>query len=134
MLRVKSTRNGTVISDLHPAVTDSTATIAMRWVGQTPSDEMAAYLGIMQAQTWQGFTAALQNFKVPAQNFLFASDSGDIGYHLAGSVPIRENATGILPHLGWQRQGQWTGEIPFDRLPAMLNPDQGFIVTATVAA
>ncbi len=130
LLQVKSTGNGPVVSDLHPVVGDSGRVVSMRWVGQTPSDELSANLGIMQAQNWQDFVTALRDFKVPAQNFLFASDAGDIGYHLAGSVPVRHKATGILPHAGWKRQGRWLSEVPFDRLPNALNPKNGYLATA----
>ncbi|MCH9008979.1 penicillin acylase family protein, partial [candidate division KSB1 bacterium] len=53
-----------------------------------------------------------------------------IGYYLGGSIPIRRNATGILPHRGWLSAGQWTGEVPFEERPHVFNPASGYIATA----
>lgn len=125
-----STRNGTVVSDIHPVLKDSADTFSVRWVGNEPSDEFTASLKMLKARNGDEFRESLRGFKVPTQNFVFASTRGDIGYQLAGAVPIRANSTGILPHEGWRHSGQWIGEIPFDELPAIINPDEGFIATA----
>lgn len=127
--QLKATRSGIVVTDIHPAA-DKDTVVTMRWVGQIPSDEFAAYHQLMKATDWAQFTDALRHFKVPAQNFTFASTSGDIGYYLAGRVPIRNRTTGILPHRGWEQIGQWTGEIPFEKLPHLLNPPEGYLATA----
>ncbi|MFQ5651834.1 MAG: penicillin acylase family protein [bacterium] len=129
-LELRSTKNGIVVSGLHAVLEGKNETVAMRWVGQTPSDELAAYLKLTKAENWADFTAALRDFKVPAQNFVFASRAGDIGYYLAGTVPIRNSSTGILPHQGWLPAGQWVGEVPFEHLPHLLNPEAGYIATA----
>lgn len=129
-LQIKFSRNGQIVSDLHPVSRGRNKVVAMRWVGSTPSDELAAYMNLLKAGNWDEFTAALRGFKVPAQNFLFASQSGDIGYYLGGSIPIRRNATGILPHQGWLSAGQWTGEVPFEERPHVFNPASGYIATA----
>ncbi len=127
---VKATRNGTVVSELHPVLADTQATVSMRWVGQDVSDEFSAYLKLMRAKNWQNFTDALRNYTVPAQNFVFASRDGDIGYYLGGRVPIRRNATGVLPASGWLAAGQWVADVPFEHLPHLLNPESGYIATA----
>jgi len=129
---IRFTRNGPVISGYHPAA-DSEAVISMRWVGQQPDDGLLTVLQVMKATDWQTFSTALQHLAVPAQNYLFASAEGDIGYHLAGRIPIRTKANGTLPHNGRGTTGQWRGYIPFDDLPHSLNPRQGFIVAANNA-
>ncbi len=130
VLKVRGTRNGTVVTDVHPVAQETGMAVSMQWTGQSGSDEMAAYLKIMQAADWNGFLTALESFKVPAQNFVFAASDGDIGYHLAGAVPLRHRANGMLPHEGWRQDGQWTGFVPFEKLPSLLNPAAGYIVAA----
>ena len=126
---VRSTRNGPVVSDKHPAAGESQGVISMRWTGQSASDEMSAYLHLMRAGNWDEFVTALQAFKVPAQNFVFAAKDGDIGYYLAGAIPLRQT-NGMLPQKGWRENGRWRGFIPFGKLPHVRNPDVGYIFTA----
>ncbi|MFQ5709272.1 MAG: penicillin acylase family protein [bacterium] len=129
-LQIVFTQHGPIISQHHPLLKEARTAVAMRWTGQQPSDEMAAILKIMKAGNWHEFTGALREYKVPAQNFVFASASGDIGYYLGGAIPVRKNATGMFPHNGWLGRGEWLGEVPFEKLPHVLNPPEGFIVTA----
>ncbi len=129
-LTIRSSQNGPVISDLHPLLKGQGPVISMRWVGHAVSDELDAYLKLLKSSNWNDFTEAIRGYKVPAQNFVFASKSGDIGYYLGGSVPIRKNTTGVHLHKGWRQTGKWVGELAFAKLPHVLNPEQGFIVTA----
>lgn len=130
LVEIYTTQNGPIISNIHPLLKGDGTVVSMHWVGQLPSDEMAAYLKLHKSKSWEEFTEALQTFKVPAQNFIFASIDGDIGYYLAGAIPIRKNTIGILPHKGWLKSGQWIGEVPFEKLPHILNPPENYIVTA----
>ncbi len=129
-MQIQISRNGPIISKSHPLLKNNPAAVSMRWTGYQPSDEFAALLKMQQARNWHDFTRAVSNFKVPSQNFTFASENGDIGYYLGGAIPIRKNATGILPHQGWLDTGQWIGYVPFEKLPHVLNPPEHFIVTA----
>ncbi|MFQ5677532.1 MAG: penicillin acylase family protein, partial [bacterium] len=129
-LQIKISRNGPVISQFHPVLQGSDNVVSMRWVGHETSDELLAYLKLQKARTWDEFAEALATYKVPAQNFIFASSDGDIGYYLAGAVPIRFHTNGVLPHDGRRKTGQWIGQIPFDKLPHILNPPEGYIATA----
>jgi penicillin amidase len=45
-------------------------------------------------------------------------------------VPIRSKGDGRLPVPGWTGEYEWEGFIPFDELPTLYNPPQGYIVTA----
>ncbi len=55
---------------------------------------------------------------------------GNIGWYAAGKVPIRKTGDGSLPYNGATNDGEWTGFIPFEELPNLYNPPEGFIVTA----
>ena len=54
---------------------------------------------------------------------------GNIGWYAAGRIPIRRTAT-VAPYDGATNDGDWIGYIPFDELPHLYNPPEGFIVTA----
>lgn len=129
-LRIRKSRNGIVVSPFHDMTKTQSEVVALRWVGQQASDEMRTFLQMGRARNAAEFVEALRHFKVPVQNFVFASREGDIGYYLGGAIPIRQNATGILPHQGWRETGQWLGEVAFEKQPHLLNPPEGFIATA----
>ena len=48
-------------------------------------------------------------------------------------VPVRRadnDAQGRVPVPGWLAKYDWEGMLPFDKLPALLDPPAGRIVTA----
>jgi len=127
---VRLTRHGPVISDFHPALKASKKAVSMRWTGHEVSDETMAFYLMARAKSWNEFTAALQWFRVPGQNVVYADRDGHIGYWCAGALPIRRNGEGVLPHRGWETNGDWIAFVPFDELPHAVDPPEGFIVTA----
>ncbi|MGH3307749.1 MAG: penicillin acylase family protein, partial [Nocardioides sp.] len=71
----------------------------------------------------------------PAQNMVYADREGHIGYQAPGRIPIRKSGSdGNLPAEGWRSDDDWTGDyIPFEGLPNVLDPEEGFVVTANQA-
>ncbi|MEE4261125.1 MAG: penicillin acylase family protein [Desulfobacteraceae bacterium] len=64
-------------------------------------------------------------------NWVTADTGGNIGYQLSGLYPQKaENTSGLLPYLGWDENQDWQGMISPDGYPRVLNPKQGYIVTA----
>ena len=50
---------------------------------------------------------------------------------MAGQVPARRKGYGTLPSAGWELDAGWEDlPVPFDKVPAVLDPDEGFVVTA----
>ena len=100
------------------------------WTALQPVQSVRAELLVNKAQNWDEFVNALRFFEAGKQNWVFADVDGNIGYIMPGKVPIRAGGDGTLPVPGWNDQYRWTGFIPFDELPRVYNPQQGFIVTA----
>jgi penicillin amidase len=88
-----------------------------------------AGLRIAQARTWDEFRRAAFNNRTPSLNFVWADRSGDIGWQMAGIVPVRKDWPGLLPVPGDGRF-EWQGFIPPPELPSLLNPASGFVATA----
>ncbi len=63
-------------------------------------------------------------------NFVYADRAGNIGYALAGKIPLRADVPTLLPLAGWDEDNDWRGYIPFDDLPRIYNPPDGVIATA----
>ena len=108
--------------------------VALKWTALIPAPTMDAVAELDTATTWEEFRKAASDFSVPAQNMVFASVDGTIGYQTPGRIPIREGYDGKYPAQGWDPTQRWAGFIPFDALPNVKNPSDGWVVTANNAA
>lgn len=104
--------------------------LALRWAALDPSHPVAALLEMNRAQSAAEFRNALRKWHTPSQNVVFADVSGEIGFVMAGAVPIRARGSGFSPVPGWTGEYEWTGFVPFDELPQLMNPQSGYLVTA----
>jgi penicillin G amidase len=139
-LDVRLTRHGPIVSDAINAINaESTkvpkpaplAPLAFRWTALEDDDTtLLSFLKLNEARNWEQFAAALRDFVVPSQNFVFADVDGHIGYYAPGHVPVRASGDGSRPADGWSGDAEWTGWVPFDDLPHLYDPPQHFIVTA----
>ena len=127
---VLTTHHGPIISELaQPG--NSTFVYSMQWTALQPSAEIEGMLNFNRATDWQSFEKALEKFDSPMQNFVFACVNGTIAYKANGKIPIRDNGgTGLLPAPGWDGNHEWIGYVPFNELPRVVNPPEGFIATA----
>jgi penicillin G amidase len=104
---------------------------ALRWTAfDSTTTESAGLFDANRARNWKEFTEALSRYGGPTQNLVYADIEGHIGYYGAGRIPIRKSGDGSLPYDGSTDEGEWTGMIPFDKLPHVLDPASGIIVTA----
>jgi len=133
-LTVRETVHGPVVSDILTGtggVASNGDVLSLSFSGLAADDRTAdAFLAINRATDWPGFLAALGTFHSPLQNFAFADQAGNIGFAVAGRVPQRRGGDGRLPAPGWSGTHEWTGWVPFDRLPRLYNPPGGLIVNA----
>lgn len=100
---------------------------ALRWTAEGVGASAFPFLDLNRARNWNEFNQALSRFPGPAQTFVYADVDGNIGYHVAGKLPVRKGFAGDVPSNG---QTAWEGFIPFDQLPSALNPPSGMIVSA----
>ena len=107
--------------------------IALDWVGLRPSTTINALLGINQAHDWDTFVAALSEWTIPAQNFVYADREGHIGYVLGGLVPDRRLDAGAGCLDGNSRQSLSPKTVPWEEMPRVFDPPNGYIVTANNA-
>ena len=139
-LQVRVTRHGPLVSDaINANNAESTRRdkappiepLALRWTALDGNDStVASFLKLNDARNWDQFTAALRDFVVPSQNFVYADVEGHIGYYAPGHIPLRSGGDGSRPAEGWSGAAEWTGWIPFDELPHLFDPPDHFIVTA----
>ncbi len=123
------TRHGPIVTGLGE-VKDETRALALKWVGQEGADEMTGLMNMMRARSADEFRASCAKIAIPALNLVFADVDNHIGYQFVGRAPIRPSQCGIRPLPGWTGEYEWTGFVPFDALPALADPPEGFIATA----
>ncbi|HEY0512806.1 MAG TPA: penicillin acylase family protein [Thermoanaerobaculia bacterium] len=105
--------------------------LALRWTALDPGRTLDALTGINLAADWPAFRTALSLWQAPTLNFVYADVDGNIGYQGAGAIPVRApGQQGLAPVPAGGPERDWRGFIPFDRMPSLLNPAAGFIVTA----
>ena len=122
---VKITRHGPIITDILPG---ETRQVALRW---TLYDGLhMPFFDVDTAQNWEEFRKAFSQLDAPGQNVVYADVDGNIGYQTTGHIPIRAAGDGSLPVSGADDAHEWTGYIPFDKLPNIYNPASGVIATA----
>jgi len=135
-LRVRETRHGPLISDVSKGYAKAGSgdyAVAVEWTALRPGRTMDALFALDRAASVEDLRAAASLFEVPAQNIVFATTSGQIGYQAPGKVPVRSGYDGRWPAKGWTGEQEWTGYVDFDDLPRVLDPDEGFVVTANNA-
>jgi penicillin amidase len=125
---VRTTRHGPILSDVDPR--GGARVLAMRWTAEDPSHEVFALMAMNRARSAAEFAAALRGFDNPHQNVVFADADGAFGYWMGGTVPVRRSGSGLLPVPGWTGEGDWVSMLSFDEHPHVMNPAEGFIVTA----
>jgi penicillin amidase len=121
--RVRATRHG-------PLVEIRGRLYALRWTSLDDTPELHAFLLMDRAKNWEEFQEALRRFPGPSQNFVYADVDGRIAWYSAGRLPIRRSGDGSRPYPGAGEEGDWTGFVPFEALPHLVDPPSGRIVTA----
>ena len=126
---VRETRHGPVMTSVDPV--PGGQLLAYRWGAHDPSTTFDGILAMNLASSAGELIAALALFTSPYQNVVFADTAGNFGYQLAGAVPLRRSGRPpLLPVPGWTGEHDWTGTLPYERNPRLLNPASGFIATA----
>ncbi|GGL03245.1 penicillin acylase family protein [Planomonospora parontospora] len=145
-LKVRTTGHGPIISgvlgDAREAVPGAAARlgekaegleVALRWTALDPGRTADAILLMNRAEDFEQFRKGAASFEAPAQNLIYADTAGNIGYQAPGKIPVRSAGDGTMPVPGWTGEHEWTGFIPFEKLPSVYNPPEGYIVTANNA-
>lgn len=130
MLTVRATHHGPLLNNIDEELTDS---LAVRWTAFEPSRLLKAVYLLNRAANYEEFHEALSYWDTAAQNVVYADREGNIAYQATGRYPIREGWDGTLPIAGWTGEFEWDHWIPYAEMPVILNPDEGFIVTANNA-
>ena len=95
-----------------------------------PNKAAGVLLKMLLSRNTKGMEEAIREWVDPCNNFLFADVKGGFGYRTRGKLPVRSKANGWLPVPGWTGEHEWQGMVPFEEMPNLHQPKQGYIVTA----
>jgi penicillin amidase len=126
-VELRFTRHGPVIHEDH----GRHRAYALRWMGSEPGT--AAYLcslALDRARNWREFRNALEGWKAPSENFVYADVDGNIGWIAAALTPIRRGWRGLLPVPGVTGEYRWRGFLKLREYPQSYNPPDHFLITA----
>lgn len=149
-LEVRSTRHGPIVSEVldlpdvrrAPVPDDAPGLrfeVALAWTALTPGRTGDAIFAMMTAQDADDLAAAAALLEVPAQNIVFATTDGHIGYQAPGRIPLRGAVAGPVPsdgtwpRPGWDSRYDWQGWVDPADMPRALDPAEGFVVAANQA-
>ncbi len=136
IIEIRKTHRGPIISDNHPFSfiynegNKKYSAISMRWLGNSFSDEMLAFLKINKSKNFSEFRDAVSYFALPGQNFLYADVHGNIGYVMGAKIPVRSQTASTIIADGTNSANDWKGFVSKDEMAVVFNPAENFFATA----
>ncbi|MGZ4351634.1 MAG: penicillin acylase family protein, partial [Solirubrobacteraceae bacterium] len=124
---VLETPRGPVIG---PAVGDDPMALSLRaaWLDPLP---VRGLIDLPKVRSFAEFRTAFAQWPAPSFNMAYADRSGVIGWQLVGTAPRRPQGGGTFPQPGWEPGAGWRdGFVPFDELPWVADPPDGFVASA----
>ncbi len=108
------------------------ADLAVHWLAHLPlnPNEISVFFNILKCKDYDCYKRETGKFSAPAQNFIFASNNGDIGIRINGKLPIKYENEGRFVKNGNQIENKWSEFIPRTANPQTLNPSLGFVSSA----
>jgi penicillin amidase len=94
------------------------------------TDILDGFLRLNAAKNYTDYRIGMQGFDSPAQNFVFASQTGDFAIQVQGRFPLRQKEQGRFLLDGAHSVSAWQGFIPQDHVPSVKNPSSGYVCSA----
>ena len=109
--------------------------LALAWAALDPATLRAPIAALMLATDWTSLNAAADGFLGPGQNLMYADAAGHVGWRATGVLPLRASGDdGRTPLDGSTPAHDWSGYLAQDRMPRLLDPPSGRLVTANQRA
>lgn len=103
---------------------------AFRWIAHDESEELMTFYKLNRAKNHGDYMKALDHYSSPAQNFVFASVSGDIAIRIQGKFPVRRNGEGKFVLDGSKSSSGWQAFMPNEHMVMDKNPERNFVSSA----
>lgn len=114
-----------------PVIINKSGAYAVRYGGADQLRMVEEYYRLTRARTFDEWQKALAMQGIPATNFLYADQAGNIAYFYNASFPNRKpgfDYSTVLP--GDTSRSYAAGTVPWTMVPRNVNPASGFLVNA----
>jgi penicillin amidase len=125
---VRLTHHGPIVNGALGA--DDEQPLALRWAGLDEPAISRAHVGVLEPRSGPELVEMLRDLAMPVSNLVWADRHGSVGYKMVGRIPMRKGDCPDLPKPGWTGEFEWEDWIPYDELPELVDPDEGYVVTA----
>ncbi len=134
VLTVRDTQFGPVVTSIATGVRRGDEVALKRIpICEPRRDTFRGVLDMIRSQDVHEFQKALGGWGFPSANCVFGDRKGNIGYKTILALPVR-SAHSLLDeraaHEGWDSANDWQEILPHELLPQVINPDQGWLVSA----
>jgi len=103
--------------------------VAVCWTAHSPESVNLRLIALESAQSVDEALDIAATMGIPPQNFVAGDAAGNIGWTIAGQIPVRNGFDAILP-ADWSREEGWLGWLHPEDYPRVVNPPSGRIWTA----
>ena len=93
---VKLTRHGPLVDGLRSFGKSNGNELAMRWTAYEMLETLPFH-SLNTAGSIDDIEKAVDDFKCPGQNWVYADKKGNIGYWAAVGIPVRDGFSGAVP-------------------------------------
>jgi len=136
-IRVKLIGNfyWTVKQDLYyskhgPVIKQDHGVYAVRYAGQGEIRQVEQWFDMNKSTSLASWQKAMDRLAISSFNFVAADDGGNIGFFHNSQSPIRKEGLNWKDYLPGDRSDLiWQEYLPFSKLPQVVNPDSGFLLS-----
>jgi len=133
-LKVRQTHLGPVVTPVAMGVRRGDQVALKRIpICEPDRDTLTGAMAMIRADDVHEFQEALGGWRFPSANCVFGDRKGNIGYKTILALPVRSPHALLgerAAHEGWDSANDWQGILPHELLPQVINPAQGWLVTA----
>jgi penicillin amidase len=104
--------------------------VAVKWIALERHAVDLGLINMDNVQSTQQAMSVMNQTGGPPQNVVIADKQGHIGWTLMGRFPKRRGFDGLISQSWANGAVAWQGFITPEQLPRLLDPPEGFIVTA----
>lgn len=108
--------------------------LALRWLAHDASNELRTFYDLNRASGFDDYSAALEHYNCPGQNFVFADVENNIAIWQQGKFKMKQKGYGKFVLNGADSENLEERFIPKEQNPHMFNPERGFVSSANQAA
>ena len=111
-----------------PAFVNAQGGYAVRYAGIDSIQAVEQYYHVTKARDFGQWQAAMRPLGVPATNFIYADQAGNIAYWYNAAIPERKAGPDWRhPVSGTDSSLIWRRGVAWDRLPHLVNPASGWL-------